>query len=240
MTTAEAFTTADIKEYTWTAVAGKSGNYDTLNLAGADVTIEPIGIDSDVYTIVTGKTYEVKAYFVGYYNYASIVLTELKEVVIPAEGITIEANRTEVAAGGTVTFTANLTPAGASGEVIYTITEGSEFGSIEGNVLTTTAVGTIKVQATVNEVTSNEVTITVKETSEVPPEPVAAFDASFTNSTATGGYKDQTFKLDEKDFHMNTGQCASSVFYLGHNKSLENYSLKDGMSVSEEYRIYLC
>ncbi len=235
---AEAFTTADIKEYAWTAVAGKSGNYDTLNLEGANVTIEPVYLDSDAYTIETGKTYEVKAYFIGYYNYASIVLTELKEVVIPVEGITIEANRTEVTAGGTVTFTANLTPAGASGEVTYTITEGSEFGSIEGNVLTTTAVGTIKVQATVDELTSNEVTITVNEASETDPEPVEAFNASFSNSTATGGYKDQDFKLDEKDFHMNTGQCASNVFYLGHNKSLGNYSLKDGMTVSEEYNGY--
>ena len=235
---AEAFTTADIKEYAWTAVAGKSGNYDTLNLEGANVTIEPVYLDSDAYTIETGKTYEVKAYFIGYYNYASIVLTELKEVVIPVEGITIEANRTEVTAGGTVTFTANLTPAGASGEVTYTITEGTELGSIEGNVLTTTAVGTIKVQATVDELTSNEVTITVNEASETDPEPVEAFNASFSNSTATGGYKDQDFKLDEKDFHMNTGQCANNVFYLGHNKSLGNYSLKDGMTVSEEYNGY--
>lgn len=242
-TTAEAFTTADIKEYTWTAVAGKSGNYDTLNLAGADVTIEPIGIDSDVYTIVTGKTYEVKAYFVGYYNYASIVLTELKEVVIPAEGITIEANRTEVAAGGTVTFTANLTPAGASGEVTYAITEGTELGSIEGNVLTTTAVGTIKVQATVNEVTSNVVTITVKEASEVPPEPVEAFNASFTNSTATGGgYKGQAFKLDEKDFYTSQGQLDNNnnKFYLGKNKSLNDgsYTLPEDVTVSETYDGY--
>ena len=235
---AEAFTTADIKEYAWTAVAGKSGKYDTLNLEGANVTIEPVYLDSDAYTIETGKTYEVKAYFIGYYNYASIVLTELKEVVIPVEGITIEANRTEVTAGGTVTFTANLTPAGASGEVTYTITEGTELGSIEGNVLTTTAVGTIKVQATVDELTSNEVTITVNEASETDPEPVEAFNASFSNSTATGGYKDQDFKLDEKDFHMNTGQCANNVFYLGHNKSLGNYSLKDGMTVSEEYNGY--
>ena len=165
-------------------------------------------------------------------------MTELKEVVIPVEGITIEANRTEVTAGGTVTFTANLTPAGASGEVTYTITEGTELGSIEGNVLTTTAVGTIKVQATVDELTSNEVTITVNEASETDPEPVEAFNASFSNSTATGGYKDQDFKLDEKDFHMNTGQCANNVFYLGHNKSLGNYSLKDGMTVSEEYNGY--
>lgn len=83
-----------------------------------------------------------------------------------------------------------------------------------------------------------EVTVNAGVEPEPTPEPVAAFDASFTNSTATGGYKDQTFKLDEKDFHMNTGQCANSVFYLGHNKSLGNYSLKDGMSVSEEYNGY--
>ena len=236
-TTAEAFTTADIKEYTWTAVAGKSGNYDTLNLAGADVTIEPIGIDSDVYTIVTGKTYEVKAYFVGYYSYASIVLTELKEVVIPVEGITIEANRTEVTVGQSVTFTATLTPQGAFGEVTYAITEGTELGSIEGNVLTTTGAGTIKVQASVDELTSNEVIITITEATEPAPEtPVETSFEMKGFATTAGGYQeeDQTAEFDgvtyvAKNYIGQSGQIRGKETSVSKNFQLANTTEMPGV-----------
>ncbi len=236
-TTAEAFTTADIKEYTWTAVAGKSGNYDTLNLAGADVTIEPIGIDSDVYTIVTGKTYEVKAYFIGYYNYASIVLTELKEVVIPVEGITIEANRTEVTVGQSVTFTATLTPQGAFGEVTYAITEGTELGSIEGNVLTTTGAGTIKVQASVDELTSNEVIITITEATEPAPEtPVETSFEMKGFATTAGGYQeeDQTAEFDgvtyvAKNYIGQSGQICGKETSVSKNFQLANTTEMPGV-----------
>lgn len=236
-TTAEAFTTADIKEYTWTAVAGKSGNYDTLNLAGADVTIEPIGIDSDVYTIVTGKTYEVKAYFIGYYNYASIVLTELKEVVIPVEGITIEANRTEVTVGQSVTFTATLTPQGAFGEVTYAITEGTELGSIEGNVLTTTGAGTIKVQASVDELTSNEVIITITEATEPAPEtPVETSFEMKGFATTAGGYQeeDQTAEFDgvtyvAKNYIGQSGQIRGKETSVSKNFQLANTTAMPGV-----------
>ena len=237
-TTAEAFTTADIKEYTWTAVAGKSGNYDTLNLAGADVTIEPIGIDSDVYTIVTGKTYEVKAYFVGYYSYASIVLTELKEIVIPVEGITIEANRTEVTVGQSVTFTATLTPQGAFGEVTYAITEGTELGSIEGNVLTTTGAGTIKVQASVDELTSNEVIITITEATEPTPEtPMeTSFEMKgFANYTGTSyATTEQTADVDGVTYVANnymatTGQIRGNKTTVNENFYLANTTEMPGV-----------
>lgn len=236
-TTAEAFTTADIKEYTWTAVAGKSGNYDTLNLAGADVTIEPIGIDSDVYTIVTGKTYEVKAYFVGYYSNASIVLTELKEVVIPVEGITIEANRTEVTVGQSVTFTATLTPQGAFGEVTYAITEGTELGSIEGNVLTTTGAGTIKVQASVDELTSNEVIITITEATEPAPEtPVETSFEMKGFATTAGGYQeeDQTAEFDgvtyvAKNYIGQSGQIRGKETSVSKNFQLANTTEMPGV-----------
>ena len=235
---AEAFTTADIKEYAWTAVAGKSGNYDTLNLEGANVTIEPVYLDSDAYTIETGKTYEVKAYFIGYYNYASIVLTELKEVVIPAEGITIEANRTEVTVGQSVTFTATLTPQGAFGEVTYAITEGTELGSIEGNVLTTTGAGTIKVQASVDELTSNEVIITITEATEPAPEtPVeTSFEMKgFANYTGTSyATTEQTADVDGVTYVANnymatTGQIRGNKTTVNENFYLANTTEMPGV-----------
>ena len=42
--TLSSFTTSDVKEYSWTATAGKSGSYTTLNLAGSSTVIEPVYI----------------------------------------------------------------------------------------------------------------------------------------------------------------------------------------------------
>lgn len=75
----DSYSTKDIKLYKWTATAAKDGNFDTLNVEGCNVSVEPVYLPSD-FTITTGTTYEVEAYFVGYYNYVSIVLTKLTPV----------------------------------------------------------------------------------------------------------------------------------------------------------------
>lgn len=75
----DSYSTKDIKLYKWTATAAKDGTYDTLNVEGCNVSVEPVYLPSD-FTITAGTTYEVEAYFVGYYNYVSIVLTKLTPV----------------------------------------------------------------------------------------------------------------------------------------------------------------
>ena len=75
----DSYSTKDIKLYKWTATAAKDGSFDTLNVEGCNVSVEPVYLPSD-FTITTGTTYEVEAYFVGYYNYVSIVLTKLTPV----------------------------------------------------------------------------------------------------------------------------------------------------------------
>lgn len=159
--TASEFTTSDIKEYTWTAVAGKAGSYDTFNIDGSDVDIEPVYLDTSAWKFETGKAYKVTAYFIGYLNYASIMLTDLEETTIPVKSITLTADKTEVSVGETVTLSATMSPNGASGTVSYSITEGSEFATLNGNVLTANAAGTVKVQASVGDVNSNEISITI-------------------------------------------------------------------------------
>lgn len=158
---ASRFITSDIKEYTWTAVAGKAGKYYTLNIDGSDVDIQPVYLDTSAWKIETGKAYKVTAYFIGYHNYASIMLTDLEEMSIPLESINLTASETEINIGDTTKLNADLLPAGATGDVVYEITEGNEFATLEGNVLTGTAEGTVKVVAKVGDITSNEVTITI-------------------------------------------------------------------------------
>lgn len=68
-----------MKEYSWTATAGKAGNFPTLNISGSNVTIEPSYLLS-TFDIVTGETYNVTAYFGGYsteHSYAAMYVTDL-------------------------------------------------------------------------------------------------------------------------------------------------------------------
>lgn len=74
-------TQADVKAYTWRATAGlASGKFTTLNIEGCSTDIEPAYHDYEAIPLDEGKTYDVTAYFVGFHNYISILVTEAKEV----------------------------------------------------------------------------------------------------------------------------------------------------------------
>lgn len=57
-------------------VADSGQTFETLNIEGIDFDIEPVYLPN-TFKITTGTTYNVEAYFVGYHNYASIVITNL-------------------------------------------------------------------------------------------------------------------------------------------------------------------
>ena len=78
--TTNALTQADVKAYTWRATAGTAGEYTTLNIDGCEANIEPIYHDFDAIPLETGKTYDVTAYFIGYYKYVSVLVTAAEEV----------------------------------------------------------------------------------------------------------------------------------------------------------------
>lgn len=153
--TAENFATSDIKEYTWQSTATKSGNYFELKVAGSDTSIQPVYIESSLYNIEEGKTYNVTAYFIGYYNYANIVITSLEEIeptYDPVESVSITNTETELEVGKTLKLTSKVLPETANQEVTYSITSGDEYATLKGDVLTGVAEG--------------EVIITVKSSDE--------------------------------------------------------------------------
>lgn len=79
--TTNALTQTDVKAYTWRATAGlASGKFTTLNIEGCNADIEPAYHDYEAIPLGEGKTYDVTAYFVGFHNYISILVTEAKEV----------------------------------------------------------------------------------------------------------------------------------------------------------------
>lgn len=92
-------------------------------------------------------------------NLASLYIWD-ESIKTDVESINLTASKTSAYVGEKVTLTATLAPETAIGDVAYSVTSGGEFGTLAGNVLTITAAGTIKVQATSGSVKSNEVTIT--------------------------------------------------------------------------------
>ena len=78
--TTNALTQADVKAYTWRATAGTAGEYTTLNIDGCEADIEPVYHDFNAIPLETGKTYDVTAYFIGYYKYVSVLVTAAEEV----------------------------------------------------------------------------------------------------------------------------------------------------------------
>ena len=80
--TTDAFTTKDVKLYSWTAVGGTMGQFKTLNFDGVDVDIETTYQKDIDAKIKDGTTYNVEGYFIGYsvnHKYAAVLVTSLTE-----------------------------------------------------------------------------------------------------------------------------------------------------------------
>lgn len=108
----------------------------------------------------------------GYSNRVSLYPTSLTKTnsIIPTE-LTIETNKTTIGINGGANLDYTLTPRGSAGTIEYTITEGADFATISGSVLTGRAPGTVKVTAkdTVSGLESkNTLTITVTDELEAP------------------------------------------------------------------------
>jgi uncharacterized protein YjdB len=82
-------------------------------------------------------------------------------------GITVTASKSEAIVGETITLGYTLTPwtATTTDAVTYEIVSGSEYATLEGNTLTTTAAGTVGVVAKLGELTSTQLDITIEEAS---------------------------------------------------------------------------
>ena len=168
---AESFTQADFKEYTWSTVVGKTGNYFTLNIDGSSTVIQP-SYYADNSSLIEGATYTVTGYFGGYsaqYNYAAIYVTGMEKTADPVlTGIEISGPNT-VVVNQTITLQATPTPSGFSLEGIIWESSDETKATVDNGVVTGVAAGTASITAKVGEVTSAayEITVTEPATDEV-------------------------------------------------------------------------
>jgi uncharacterized protein YjdB len=113
------FAPTAVKKYSWQTTIALSGTYPTTNFDGSSVSIEPAYMDTAAFTLVTGHTYDIEAYFIGYsvaHTYASVMVTKATEVTILPTAITISAVNaaTSVRVAETLSLTATVAPSNAT------------------------------------------------------------------------------------------------------------------------------
>lgn len=114
--------------------------------------------------LIPGAVYKVTTPL-SWYNGAQFAFigdgTKLEKQTINVESLSISASKTEAIVGETITLTATKTPTNADGEAAFAITsDESSIGILNGNELTASGAGTVKVQASIGEVKSSELSIT--------------------------------------------------------------------------------
>ena len=146
-----------------------------------------------------------------------------------------QADGTEVAVGDGLTLTASGTPAGCLPfEVVWAITEGGEYATLEGNVLTGTDIGRVTVTATVSgKAISDSVTIEIISPVE------AGLSEDFEEGYLSGGTWHGAWTIEE------TKNAALSLAEEGENTRLKVDATAGnnvtwtitGLTVGQEYTL---
>lgn len=239
---AESFTQADFKEYTWSTVVGKTGNYFTLNIDGSSTVIQP-SYYADNSSLIEGATYTVTGYFGGYsaqHNYAAIYVTGMEKTADPVlTGIEISGPNA-VVVNETITLQATATPSGASLEGITWTSSDETKATVDNGVVTGVSAGTASITAKVDDVTSAAYEITVKEPVENEVDSFYDFRNNDGGSSKWGAenltdiYNLVTGAVSSEDTNIISAVTDASNFYA----TYQNYAdlgLKFGVSSDAGY-----
>ncbi len=148
---------ADVKLYSWTAVAGLRNGYNIYSLSYDGIAVESEVALSD---IELGATYDLQGYFVGYdttNNYASFVVTSYAKATTQQDYLGFNRNVINLGIGSTYTLSPILGGAAKEATVEYSGYD-EEVISIVGGVVTGLAEGNTEITATVADISR---TITV-------------------------------------------------------------------------------
>ena len=240
---AESFTQADFKEYTWSTVVGKTGNYFTLNIDGSSTVIQP-SYYADNSSLIEGATYTVTGYFGGYsaqYNYAAIYVTGTEKTADPVlTGIEISGPNA-VVVNETITLQATATPSGASLEGITWKSSDDTKATGEDGVVTGHVAGTVEITAQVGEIVSEAYEITVK--APVVDEVSSSYDfknndggsEKWGTSNLTDIYNLVAGSVSSDNTNIITEVIDASNFYATYNSTYADLGLKFGGSSAEGY-----
>ncbi|MGN0805834.1 MAG: Ig-like domain-containing protein [Candidatus Coproplasma sp.] len=173
-------------ERTLTAtVLPENATNKNVNWASSDTSVAPVA-DGKVTALKAGTaTITATSEDGGKSATCQVTVNAAEPVETPAiSGVLAEASKTAATVGDIITLTATVSGTGDyNRNVSWAITEGGDKATLNGNLLTVTAAGTVKVQATAEGDTtkkSNEITITVSAAEPVEPSDISVESVSLT------------------------------------------------------------
>lgn len=225
--------TTSYQKYKWTTTAGTSGSYITLPVEGSSTVIEYSYLDTSVYTIEAGNTYNLEAYYVGYntsYKYATVVITSVEEVAPEEVTISLDQETAVVAMGSTITLTPTVKlPTTLTDTSVTWTTSDSAIATVADGVVTGVAAGTATITATSVADTTKSASCVVTVTQKAGETQTLTFDSTFNSNWET----------------ISTTQAKKTqdgiTFNLLKNSSSTNIALnsdKNGLSYVDPIRVY--
>lgn len=160
-------TTSDVKLYKWRAVCDETGGYETLNLDGCDIDIEPSYL-LDSIELEKGKLYDVEAYFNGYsvsHDYASIIVKSatLVEETIDATSVKINApSTTSIGVNETLQLAYSTTPVAVTTTPTWS-SDNEEVATVNQNgVVTGLKEGEVNITVAFSDTVKDSIKLTIK------------------------------------------------------------------------------
>ena len=159
----------EAKLVTFSAKAVFDGNYVNFYVEEGGTKLSFVSLPNAIRdTFVEGTTYKINAILnnnntSGKYLSLDYILHEA--VYDSVESVSITNTETELEVGKTLKLTSKVLPETANQEVTYSITSGSEYATLKGDVLTGGAVGVVNIEATSvgNQLITDTFTINIIE-----------------------------------------------------------------------------
>ncbi len=156
-----------------------------------------------------GDTITIKAYLTEYNGSNQLNASLISKVEAPKpdlESLTLIASKTEINENETLTLSITPNPANTDvSGVTYELSDNDGEASLNGNVLTGLKEGSVKVVAKVGEITSNELTITIKKSEGGLVESTLYDFSSMTWSTEGSSYHKYTTTTDKGTMIVTNG-----------------------------------
>ena len=142
------------------------GRYTNFNIVGYEGETYTIAFNDSTFDddVDLTKTYKVEAlYSYTSSNRITLFVLNMEEIIPtydPVESVKFTNAETELEVGKTLKLTSEVLPVTANQEVTYSITSGSDYATLDGDVLTGVAEGEVTVTVTTKGLTSSEVSAT--------------------------------------------------------------------------------
>ena len=212
----------------------------TWKLGSTNITLrtdkyDKVGIDE---TFVAGDVYEITTPLSWYGSNPQFAFlgtgTILNKQVVTLESLSLSASAEKVNVGQTVELTAVKTPLNGEGDIEYKIIEGGDFATLNGNILTGVAAGTVKVQAEAGTIKSNDVTIEVVAEAKITYDwskgwDSLTYDENATSSAMGGKFNNLATNLFDNIKNMSPNQTEIE------SASITGQVYQSGVVVSDYY-----